>query len=524
VQSVDELGFSLCLCGFFYCGLWFMEFKDTIKEILRDVDSFTDLCGQINLRKYQQEVAKAIVKSVLCEEGRSFVVIFPRQSGKNELQAQIECYLLLLYSQDDAEMVKVSPTLKPQSQNAMRRLERVLNRNILTAPSWAKESGYIYRQGTARILFLSGAPTASIVGATASTLLEVDEAQDVSIAKFDKDVLPMAASTNATRVYWGTAWTSKTLLAREKNAGLAAEKQDGIQRVWVLTAEQVGQEVPAYRKFVAEQVAKLGRSHPFVRTQYFSEEIDAEGGMFNTERRQLMQGAHLPEDKPQPGECYAFLLDVAGEDEAITEIVDDVSISLANPGRDATALTIVKIDPSSLESLKFPTYRLVRRRLWIGVKHTTIYGQLISLAETWSPRWIVCDATGIGAGLASFLARQLGEGRVIPFQFTARSKSQLGWDFLSVIETGRYKDYNAQDECSQTFWRQVENCQYEILPGPGKTMRWGVPDGARDLSGELIHDDLLISAALCALLDGREFGVAKSAVVPPPDPLSNLGW
>ncbi|PJF45244.1 MAG: hypothetical protein CUN48_19890, partial [Candidatus Thermofonsia Clade 3 bacterium] len=97
-------------------------------------------------------------------------------------------YLLTLLMQTDAEIVKISPTWKPQAQNAMRRLERVLQRNRLTATLWTRESGYIYRVGRARILFLSGAPEANIVGATAHTLLEVDEAQDVSTAKYDKDI------------------------------------------------------------------------------------------------------------------------------------------------------------------------------------------------------------------------------------------------------------------------------------------------------------------------------------------------
>ena len=46
----------------------------------------------------------------------------------------------------------------------------------------------------AMIHFLTGSPTSSIVGATASLLLECDEAQDVEIAKWDKEIAPMAAS------------------------------------------------------------------------------------------------------------------------------------------------------------------------------------------------------------------------------------------------------------------------------------------------------------------------------------------
>ncbi|MEA3440605.1 MAG: hypothetical protein U9R58_10015 [Chloroflexota bacterium] len=55
-------------------------------------------------------------------------------------------------------------------------------------------------------------------------------------------------------------------------------------------------------------------------------------------------------------------------------------------------------------------------------------------------------------------------------------------------------------------------------------MKWGVPDGTSDpASGDLIHDDLVISAAMCALLDDREWGRAESVIVEATDPLKDLG-
>ena len=44
-------------------------------------------------------------------------------------------------------------------------------------------------------------------------------------------------------------------------------------------------------------------------------------------------------------------------------------------------------------------------------------------------------------------------------------------------------------------------------------MKWGVPDGTRDPeTGELVHDDLLISVALCAALDAQEWGLGLSEI------------
>jgi len=296
-----------------------------LKRVLRDVFMFCEDASKLRLRHYQQEVAQAIVQSVISKAGDTIVVLFPRQSGKNELQAQVETYLLTLFFESNAEMVKISPTWKPQSLNAMRRLERVLNRNSITESLWKKESGYIYRVGSSRISFLSGSPETSIVGATASILLEVDEAQDVLIPKYDKDIAPMAASTNATRVFWGTAWTSRTLLARELRAAREAEQRDGRRREFVMTADDVSKEVPEYGVFVADRVARLGRQHPMVRTQFYSEEIDAESGMFPARRQALMQGSHNRQQQPQPGCWYALLIDVAGEDEYPAGFGNDAS-------------------------------------------------------------------------------------------------------------------------------------------------------------------------------------------------------
>ncbi len=504
-----------------------------IKHVLRDIELFSRHTSGIRLRRYQLQAARAIIDSVVRRKGLSFVVIFPRQSGKNELQAQIETYLLTLLCRMDAEIVKISPTWKPQSLNAMRRLERVLKKNLFTRDSWKKEQGFIYRNDSARIFFLSGAPTANVVGATASTLLECDEAQDVQIAKWDKEINPMAASTNATRVFWGTAWSSQTLLAREKRAALEAQKRDGIQRLFELTAEQVGAEVPAYQAFVQAEILKHGRNHPFVRTQYFSEEIDSESGMFPPARLAMLAGTHARAWQPSNGSSYAFLIDVAGQDE------DSISLAASTGSsggsrensrrdstawRDSTALTIIEIDFSTLadEWVRAPIYRIVNRQLWTGVKHTSLYSSLTALAALWQPRHIVIDATGLGEGLYSFLDKAI-PNRLIPFKFSLKSKSDLGWTFLSIIESGRLKDWQEDDAEKSLFLRQAQAANLETLPGPGKLIRWGVPDGMRHPGdGEPVHDDLLLSLALVGVLEEQNWGLALSGVIPAHDPLQGL--
>ena len=122
--------------------------------------------------------------------------------------------------------------------------------------------------------------------------------------------------------------------------------------------------------------------------------------------------------------------------------------------------------------------------------------------------------------MASFLSAALGD-RVIPFEFNTRTKSDLLWDFLGIIDSGRYKEY-APDH--KIFWEQIQFCEFEILEGPQKRVRWGVPDGTRNAAtGELVHDDLLISASMCAVLDEQDWSVsAPTFVIQAHDPLDEL--
>jgi hypothetical protein len=116
-------------------------------------------------------------------------------------------------------------------------------------------------------------------------------------------------------------------------------------------------------------------------------------------------------------------------------------------------------------------------------------------------------------------------GRVIPFLFTSKSKSDLGWQFLAVIETGRYKEPVGS---KTKFWLQAKSCMNEVLTGPGRLMKWGVPIGTRDELGDLVHDDELISSALCAVLDEQEWGSTGEPVIvirgDPLDEMDNEGF
>ncbi len=474
------------------------------QTIRRDPIGWASTCG-INLRPYQRGVILAIRESVLHHLGLTFVVIFPRQSGKNELQAHLFAWLLFRYAHVGGKIVSVSPTFKPQTTNNMDRVCRSLDACLGSRGRWHSSKGYMYLLGKACVQFFSGDTQAKVVGATADLLLSVDEAQEVDPAKFDKDFDPMTASTNATRVFWGTAWTSGTLLERQRRIALQAQQKDGIQRVFFFTADDVRRLVPAYGQHVDRVIAERGRNHPLVRTQYFCETIDSQSGMFTPTRLTLIfpsKSTPSPNRSSDLGrDGVGFLLDVAGMDESNTGLAASLlSEGLGNPGRDSTTLTIVGIDLSTLPTLTRPTYRVLARHSWTGQNHLAVFGTIKNLAEQWSPQYIVIDATGVGEGLWAMLDHAFPT-RVIPVKFTSQEKSEIGWRFLSIIETGCFIDPAPTEEVRLQYSR----CISEILPGPAKHLRWGVPDGSRGPDGELIHDDYILADSLTAFLDRLEW-------------------
>jgi hypothetical protein len=364
------------------------------------------------------------------------------------------------------------------------------------------------------VIYFSAAAPAHVVGATADRLLVINEAQDVEAGIYDKRFAPMAAAGNATRVFSGTSWTSGTLLARELRAAREAEKTDGVKRVFLVTGPEVGESNPLYKRHLEGEVRRLGRNHPLIRTQYFCEEIDAQASMFHPGRRALMIGDRPGQDEPTAGEPYAFCIDVAGQDETPLE----ADPGLTNPGRDSTTLTIVHVDLSTLETLQAPTYRAVKRMAWTGQSHIQIFGQLKALAEAWRPEKIIMDATGVGEGLWAMLDRAYPK-RVTPIKFTRQSKSETGWGFLAIIETGRFRDCAATPEVTE----QYLFCKSEITPGPGKIMRWGVPEGTVNADKQRVHDDFVLADSLTAQLDKLKWqSHSPTLMVPGVDPLEEM--
>ncbi len=136
----------------------FTELAARIRHTIRkDPVAWAAMCG-IQLRPYQAQIALAIKDSIIHNKGLTFVVILPRQSGKNEVQRHLFAWLLYRAAERGGTIVSVAPTFKPQTVNAMERVRLTLNTNIATRGAWHSSAGFIFRFHLARLQFFSGEP------------------------------------------------------------------------------------------------------------------------------------------------------------------------------------------------------------------------------------------------------------------------------------------------------------------------------------------------------------------------------
>jgi hypothetical protein len=464
-----------------------------LRRALADIAAFSATILTMPLRPYQAEVARAILASIAEGRGDTITMLMPRQSGKNQLSAHLEAYLLVRRQGAGGSIVKCAPTYQPQVLVSIARLLRALD-NPLSRGRWRRRDGHVVELGRASISFYSAEPQANDVGGTASLLLECDEAQDVSPDKWEKDFRPMGSTANATGVLYGTPWTDDTLLARQIVANREAEARDGIRRHFQVDWTDVARANPTYGRHVEAEIARLGEHHPIVRTQYLLRTVAGGGRFLDTAQVALLEGKHAPEDGPVPGRsgpgAYVAGIDVAGEDE------EDPTGTAArvNPRRDSTVLTIAYAAQQRIgDRVLEPRFEVVRQYAWRGDPHRELYPRILALVEQrWDCRSVVVDATGVGGGLAAFLGAALGAGVVTSFRYTAASKSQLAYDFLAAVNAGRFTVYaesadTGANDLRRELLRQCAAAEYAMRAN--QVMSFFVPEHRG-------HDDLLNAAAL----------------------------
>ncbi|MGA8849695.1 MAG: hypothetical protein WB564_07745 [Dehalococcoidia bacterium] len=438
------------------------------------------------------EVARAVMDSIQEGKGLTFSVEIARQGGKNELSAHLEVLLLTLYMARGGNLIKCSPTFKPQTVISIERLKQRLD-DFGFDGIYRPQMGYIVQLGNAKAIFLSAEGSSSVVGHTADILLEIDESQDVSQEKYTREFRPMGSAANVTTILYGTTWDDSTLLEEVKQANLELERKDGIKRHFRYDWQEVGRYNPDYVQFVQAERQRLGEEHPLFRTQYALLPVTHGGGFLSRQQIALVLGEHQRQSQPGMKRTYVAGIDLAGEHEP--EMTREAALgNNRERGCDSTVITIAEVDArlpglgGQATSPAQPVLKVVEQYQWTGMPHSQLYTQMTDiLKNVWHCHRIVVDATGIGQPVASFLRKELGS-RVIPFVITSRSKSDMGFELLSFVNSGRLKLYK-QDGSREYKETLFELERARVRYRPNQTMNFYVDPQEG-------HDDFLMSLAL----------------------------
>ncbi len=484
--------------------------QNAITQALSDIETFSRLILKRPLRAYQLEPARSAISSAIRHDGEQYVWRFPRQSGKNETLAHVHAYLLFLFQRvKGASIVHTAPTFDPQCKNAMRRVIEITSGNPFF--KGIKVSGNTIIFGQARLICLSGMERDKPnVGSTASLLLSKDECQDLSMEYIERAFDPMTANTNAPHIHTGTARHTGTYLAIKRTQLEHLQAQDGKKRVFIINWRDVARVNPAYGAAVQSTINKLGALHPSVQTEYENIETEQTGRLFDDRRIALMTCDAQRAYGPGAGDRFVATIDVAGTD-----------LMQQEREHDMTVIAIHQVE--ALDGLNaFTTVDYLAMQGANVLDDTPERRRVFAYLDCWKPLKIVSDSTGLGVGFCSALLKRYQQ-RVIPFQFTASSKTDLLNNFLALIETGRYHHYTAPangkiDLDYARFYAQLQKCEHQEY---GNHTEWGIPAHVTwrhpvTLADEPLHDDHLLSVSLVGVLTDADLQPRAASSTPAP--------
>jgi hypothetical protein len=419
-----------------------------------------------HLRDYQLATVQGLLRGILLTRATTFTVMFPRQSGKNEVSAELVAALLRLRALDGGTIILCAPTFSPQARISMERTFRALAAPHPTdGASLLKREGTTLRLGNASAVFLSASPAAHVAGHTASIALLVDEAQEIDDAWFERQFRPMTASTGAPVVMFGTAWDGESLFERTADRNRDVDRvghESHRRRHWQVSWQEVGASRPAYDAFVRAERERLGETNPLFLSQYELRAGAAAGRLLSPAQLLMLEAPHPRLWAPVRGERYVAGLDLGGD----------------GAGADSTVLTIARVDGRRCE--------VVQHVAANGATFALVEREVAALTSRWRLTRLCIDGTGLGAMLAASLASDFGE-TVERVTFSSTVKSELGFALIAACEGNRVGLYETDGSVEAHLCRsELRECRAR-RPSANRLI-WGNDAG---------HDDYAISLALC---------------------------
>jgi hypothetical protein len=250
-----------------------------------------------NLTIYQNEIARAVLHSILHDQGDLFTVEIAHGGGARELSTQIEMLLMSLHVNDGVTLLKIAPET---TENATARLEGQLRQSSLQG-LWSTHA-HTVQLGRSQVRFLSPdeLTTQAAFGEPTVGLIEVSEAQRIDPNAFAQRIQPIAAASGATTVVYGTPWNGETWFEQLKQRNREREVTDGIRRHFRVTWEQAAKALPGYAEEAERERVRLGEDHPSFQTAYALRPVPAQSTLLSHTQQRALEGLFPRQHVPAP--------------------------------------------------------------------------------------------------------------------------------------------------------------------------------------------------------------------------------
>lgn len=437
---------------------------------------FGKILTGLSLYKYQEDIAYAIIYSVITFSGDVKTVLLSRQSGKSEVMAFVIDTLTVLLP----ALAKVIPDLEqfksgfrvglfaPQSDQVVTTYSRAMTRINSANAELILEDPDIdtYLQSSARLELSNGSFLAGQVASKQSKiesktydLVIVEEAQDVDDLIVAKSIEPMLSSTAGTLIKVGTTGMYKNHFWYEIQNNRNLDRK-------VIDPRIRNHFEYDYKKIIADR-----------RVQY-----DKDGKRFhlNYEADILRKKSRWGEESQAFKLAYALVWDLESgmliTDKEYNAIINrklgtqmptntDYVVAGIDIGKSPaeTVITIARVFHTE-DILDKPFKQILAWVALGGMDYEAQHHAIMDCIVEFNISTIFADYTGVGKAVVDRLMYACGEYvNIEPYTFTAQSKSDMWFNFVSEIQT-RHLIVPANKKVRGTseyvkFEEQIKNCQ-----------------------------------------------------------------
>lgn len=488
-------------------------------DITAKIVEFGKILTGLSLYEYQEEAVYAIIYSVITFSGDVKTMLFSRQSGKSEAMAFVVDTLCVLLP----ALAKVIPDLEqfsggfrvglfaPQSDQVVTTYSRAMTRiNSANAEMVLNDPDInVWLESSARLELSNGSYLAGQVASKQSKIesktydmVIVEEAQDVDDLIVSKSIEPMLSSTAGTLIKVGTTGMTKNHFWYEIQHNRNNDRKIPDQRIRNHFEYD-------YKKIIADR-----------RKQY---EKDGKRFHLNYEADIMRKKERWGEDSQAFKLAYALIWDLESgmlltDKEYIGIINKKLGLQMPSPtdfvvaGLDIgkspaeTVLTIGKVFYGE-DKFDRPYKQVLDWAALGGLSYEVQHHAIMDLIVEYNISIIYADYTGVGKAVVDRLMYACGEYvTIIPYTFTAQSKSDMWFNFVTDIQT-RHLIVPANKQTRTTseymkFEEQMKNCQKYFN---GSYMVCEKSEG--------YFDDFCDSAALMCLAANEEMEVEEEMEV-----------